>query len=449
MLAAVIERPGAVTVRQVPVPQAGGLALVRVGVAGICGTDRKLAAGVFPVTAPRVLGHEMTGWVEVPGPGGAVPAGTPVVVNPAVFCGLCRECRRDLPHLCARGGLLGRDLDGCFAEYVAVPEALLHPLPAEVTADQAALVQVLSTCVHALSGVAVSPEASAVVVGLGVAGLLHVQLLRARGVRAIVGVTRAAWKRDLALGCGASSVVAPDDAAAAVAEATAGRGADVAIECLPAPAATLAQAIRLAGPGAAVILFGAVLAGRRAAGLRGVSQRNSRSAARAPPGPGTSTPRSGSARRGASTPRRSSRAGSRCLRWPGPWPPARTRRSSRSSSTWPADDGPDLQRCEPRGQADAAARRPQAPAARGAFVVEGIQPVWQAVEAGADVEVLVVAPDLLGGSAAARMVAAQEAAGVRVARLTGELFARVSARDGPSGLAAIVRGGFRGWPASR
>jgi TrmH family RNA methyltransferase len=74
----------------------------------------------------------------------------------------------------------------------------------------------------------------------------------------------------------------------------------------------------------------------------------------------------------------------------------------------------------------------------GAFVVEGIQPVWQAVEAGADVEILVVAPDLLG-SPAAGMVAAQEAAGVRVARLTGELFARVSARDGPSGLAAIVR----------
>jgi TrmH family RNA methyltransferase len=74
----------------------------------------------------------------------------------------------------------------------------------------------------------------------------------------------------------------------------------------------------------------------------------------------------------------------------------------------------------------------------GAFVVEGVQPVWQAVEAGADVEVLVVAPDLLG-TPAAGMVAAQEAAGVRVARLTGELFARVSARDGPSGLAAIVR----------
>lgn len=75
----------------------------------------------------------------------------------------------------------------------------------------------------------------------------------------------------------------------------------------------------------------------------------------------------------------------------------------------------------------------------GAFVVEGTQPVWQAIEAGADVEVLVMAPDLLGSAAAARMVAEQEAAGVRVARLTAELFARVSARDGPSGLAAIVR----------
>jgi threonine dehydrogenase-like Zn-dependent dehydrogenase len=255
MLAAVIEGPGTVTVRQVPVPQAGGLALVRVAVAGICGTDRKLAAGAFPVAPPRVLGHEMTGWVEVPVTGGTVAAGTPVVVNPAAFCGVCRECRRDLPQLCGGGGLLGRDLDGCFAEYVAVPETLLHPLPAGVTADEAALVQVLSTCVHAQSGVAVTPEASAVVLGLGVSGLLHLQLLRARGVRTVVGVTRAAWKSDLALACGASLVVTPDDAAAAVAEVTGGHGADIAIESA-GTAAALAQAMRLAGPGGTVILFG-------------------------------------------------------------------------------------------------------------------------------------------------------------------------------------------------
>jgi len=74
-----------------------------------------------------------------------------------------------------------------------------------------------------------------------------------------------------------------------------------------------------------------------------------------------------------------------------------------------------------------------------AFVVQGIQPVWQAVEAGAAIETLVVAPGLLRHQAAAAMVAAQEAAGVRVARLSDELFARLADRDGPSGMAAIVR----------
>ena len=75
----------------------------------------------------------------------------------------------------------------------------------------------------------------------------------------------------------------------------------------------------------------------------------------------------------------------------------------------------------------------------GAFVVEGIQPVWRAVEAGWEIESLLVAPDLLAGSAALRMVAEQEARGVRVARLTRELFLRLSEREGPPGLAAIVR----------
>jgi len=74
-----------------------------------------------------------------------------------------------------------------------------------------------------------------------------------------------------------------------------------------------------------------------------------------------------------------------------------------------------------------------------AFVVQGIQPVWQAVEAGAGIDVLIVAPDLLRHAGATAMVAAQEAAGVRVARWSGELFSRIADRDAPSGLAAIVR----------
>jgi len=75
----------------------------------------------------------------------------------------------------------------------------------------------------------------------------------------------------------------------------------------------------------------------------------------------------------------------------------------------------------------------------GAFVVEGIAPVWQAVEADAEIEVLVVAPQLLEGSPAMSMVRDQEQGGTPVARITADLFARLSDRDGPSGLAAVVR----------
>jgi len=231
--AVVLERPGTVTVRDVPRPAAAGRALVRVGQAGLCGTDVKIVNGQIPVAVPRVLGHEMTGWVAQ---SQRLPAGTPVLVNPAAFCGLCDLCRRDLPQLCRHGALLGRDTDGCFAEFVAVDESCLHPLPDGLAG--AGLLQVLSTCVHAQSGL---PEvASAVVVGLGVAGLLHLQLLALRGTATLIGVSRS-----------------PEGAAGVVADATGGRGAGLAVECAGTPQ-TLAQAMWLAGAGGTVLVFGII-----------------------------------------------------------------------------------------------------------------------------------------------------------------------------------------------
>ncbi len=75
----------------------------------------------------------------------------------------------------------------------------------------------------------------------------------------------------------------------------------------------------------------------------------------------------------------------------------------------------------------------------GVFFVEGLQPVWQAVEAGAPIERFVIAPELLVSAPARRLVAEQEARGVPVARLTKALFASLSERDGPTGLGAIIR----------
>src|SRR5256885_11413551 len=210
----------------IPPPAVDGHALVRVAQAGLCGTDVKIASGQIPVRTPRVLGHEMTGSVVEPGPRGVVPAGTRVLVNPAVFCGYCDLCRRDRPQLCRHGALLGRDVDGCFPELVAVDEACLPPLPDGLPAADAGLLQVLSTCVHAQSGLPAAE--SAVVVGLGVSGLLHLQLLRERGVGTLIGVTQSAAKRELALRLGAGVVAAPGEADDAVAEATGGRGPGVA-----------------------------------------------------------------------------------------------------------------------------------------------------------------------------------------------------------------------------
>lgn len=82
--------------------------------------------------------------------------------------------------------------------------------------------------------------------------------------------------------------------------------------------------------------------------------------------------------------------------------------------------------------------------AAGAFFVEGIQTVWQAMESDTAIETLVVAPDLLTSEAARAMVAQQQVAGTRVAELSADLFTRITTRENPSGLAAIVRMARRG-----
>lgn len=74
----------------------------------------------------------------------------------------------------------------------------------------------------------------------------------------------------------------------------------------------------------------------------------------------------------------------------------------------------------------------------GACFVEGIQVVWQAVDAGAAIETLIVAPDLLTSVAAREMVARQQAAGIAVAEVSAAIYERIAMRENPSGLAAIV-----------
>lgn len=75
----------------------------------------------------------------------------------------------------------------------------------------------------------------------------------------------------------------------------------------------------------------------------------------------------------------------------------------------------------------------------GVFVVEGLQPVWCAVEAGWEVDVLVVAPELATGESAQRLIREHHDRGGRVAELAKDLFTRLMERDHPAGVAALVR----------
>ncbi len=255
MRAVATERDGHVGLVDIAPPDPEGRAVVQVELTGLCGTDLKIIAGQIPVSRPRVLGHEVIGRVVSAGPRGIVPVGTRVLVNPTSWCGYCTHCLHDRSHLCVNGALMGRDEDGGLAERVAVDELQLHPIPEELDGRAASLLQVLGTCVHAQTLVDVLPGQSAAVIGLGVSGLLHTQLLRERGIDRIVGITRTPAKRELAAQLGASSTAHPDDARAAVDELTDGQGVDLVVEAAGS-GATLNQAIDLATIGGTLLAFG-------------------------------------------------------------------------------------------------------------------------------------------------------------------------------------------------
>ncbi|HSK95082.1 MAG TPA: zinc-binding dehydrogenase, partial [Euzebyales bacterium] len=198
----------------------------------------------------------LVGRVVRRGERGLPAEGTRVVVDPAIACGRCRDCRHDRANLCPTGGLIGRDVDGGFTELLAVDEDRLLPVPDHVPLEAAVSLQILGTCVHAQRTVSAFPGETAVVIGLGVSGFLMLQLLRARGLQ-VVGVTRSTWKRALGERLGATAVAAPDQVTPIVRELTGGTGADLVVEAV-GTVATLNQAIALAANGGHSVLFGTI-----------------------------------------------------------------------------------------------------------------------------------------------------------------------------------------------
>ncbi|OFW12151.1 MAG: hypothetical protein A3F69_00905 [Acidobacteria bacterium RIFCSPLOWO2_12_FULL_66_10] len=246
---------------EVETPRPGpGQVLVRVTNSGICGTDLKIFTGAIPVGYPLIMGHEMSGEVVDGDDGDGLKRGDRVVVDPVLYCGGCFNCRAGQTNLCPNGGLVGRDANGGFAEYVVVPRTHVFRLPEAIDPRTGPAIQVLTTCVHAQRRANIFPAQSVLVVGLGVTGQLHAQLAKARGAYPVIGITRSAWKRQLAEELGADiTLPAGNDAVHRVVEATGGRGPDVVIETTGV-VRSIADAMTMARLGGTLVLFGVTTA---------------------------------------------------------------------------------------------------------------------------------------------------------------------------------------------
>jgi L-iditol 2-dehydrogenase len=258
MKAAVLQEPYRLVVDEVGLPVPGpGQVRVRVSATAICGTDVGIYRGKTPVQVPRVLGHESTGVVDELGEGATgLQVGDRVVLNSAEFCRHCRFCFDGRTSLCQNGGLMGREVDGTFADYVVLPDFNAIKMPGCISFEDGTSLIALATVFHAHDRVTIGPNKTVAVIGQGAAGLLHTRVSVLRGAERVFAVELVPWKLDLAIGFGGTPVNPSQvDSVAAVMEATGGLGADVVIECV-GNGATLRQAMQMARPGGSVLCFG-------------------------------------------------------------------------------------------------------------------------------------------------------------------------------------------------
>ena len=156
---------------------------VAIRAAGICHSDAHYRAGKGRINLPLTLGHEIAGVVEGTGQ------------------------RVALHYLLPNGDMLGKEVDGGYAERIVVPANNAVPIPDEVSFEQAAIMMCsTATAHHALNLSAMAKGESVAILGFGGLGVSAVQLARMRGAGEIFAIDVVAQKLELAKSFGATPV---------------------------------------------------------------------------------------------------------------------------------------------------------------------------------------------------------------------------------------------------
>lgn len=272
MTAAVLYGKEDVKIEKVPIPRVGeGEVLIKVQVALTCGTDLKVYQRGYHarmIVPPALFGHELAGVIEeVGGHVKGFKKGMRVVALNSAPCGMCFYCSKHQENLC-------EDLlfnNGAYAEYIKIPRRIVEGnmlvIPANVSCEEAALVEPLACVLRGLHETGVEIGDTVTVIGGGPIGLMFVQAAKLTGCNVISVV-----KRDSQVGAakrlGADDVVqitqVADPVEAVRVITPDRRGSDVVIEAVGRPEAW-EWAVEMVRKGGTVNFFGGCASGTKVA----------------------------------------------------------------------------------------------------------------------------------------------------------------------------------------
>ncbi len=218
-----------------PAPKLGEV-LIKIEAAGICHSDVHYRDGVSSVgRLPISLGHEVAGVIEEVGENVTdFQKGDRVCLNYMITCGKCKYCIQGTEQFCVKGKMIGKDVNGGYAEYIAVPTRGVFKLPESISYEHASVMMCSSaTSLHALRKTRFKTGETIAIFGLGGLGISALQLAKVLGAREIYAVDIDSEKLVTAEEMGAVPINAKNnDPVDKIMELTDREGVDVALELI-------------------------------------------------------------------------------------------------------------------------------------------------------------------------------------------------------------------------